>query len=94
MLLFRNYFVSIPQELFKAARVDGAGFWRIYAQVLMIQSIEKKRPARCGLDVALHAVDVMTSLLKAGETGKVITLATTCERPKALKPKDALALLK
>jgi hypothetical protein len=32
--------------------------------------------------------------LKAGETGKVITLATTCERPRALKPKDALALLK
>lgn len=60
----------------------------------MIQSIEKGRPARCGLDVALHAVDVMTSILKAGETGKVITLTTTCERPKALKPKDALALLK
>ncbi|MEO6394839.1 MAG: Gfo/Idh/MocA family oxidoreductase [Devosia sp.] len=60
----------------------------------MIQSIEKGRPARCGLDVALHVVDVMTSLLKAGETGKVITLSTTCERPKALKPKDALALLK
>jgi predicted dehydrogenase len=60
----------------------------------MIQAIEKNRPARCGLDVALHAVDVMTSLLKAGETGKVITLTTTCERPKALSPKDAQALLK
>ncbi len=60
----------------------------------MMQAVEKGRPARCGLDVALHAVDVMTSLLKAGETGKVVTLSTTCERPKALKPKDALALLK
>ncbi len=60
----------------------------------MIQSIEKGRPARCGLDVALHAVDVMTSLLKAGESGRVITLSTTCERPAPLKPKDALALLK
>ncbi len=60
----------------------------------MIQSIEKGRPARCGLDMALHVVDVMTSLLKAGETGKVITLTTTCDRPKALKPKDAAALLK
>jgi glucose/mannose transport system permease protein len=29
-LLFRNYFASIPEELFKAARVDGAGFWGIY----------------------------------------------------------------
>jgi len=60
----------------------------------MMQALEKGRAARCGLDVALHAVDVMTSLLKAGETGKVITLSTTCERPAALKPKDALALLK
>ncbi len=29
-LLFRNYFASLPEELFKAARVDGAGFWGIY----------------------------------------------------------------
>ena len=29
-LLFRNYFASLPIELFKAARVDGAGFWRIF----------------------------------------------------------------
>ena len=34
-LLFRNYFTSIPEELFKAARVDGAGFWRIYFQIMM-----------------------------------------------------------
>ena len=60
----------------------------------MVQSIEKNRAARCGIDVALHVVDVMTSLLRAGETGKVITLTTTCERPKALKPKEAAALLK
>lgn len=34
-LLFRNYFSSIPEELFKAARVDGAGFWQIYFQIMM-----------------------------------------------------------
>ena len=34
-LLFRNYFTSIPEELFKAARVDGAGFWQIYFQIMM-----------------------------------------------------------
>jgi predicted dehydrogenase len=60
----------------------------------MMQAVDKGRVARCGLDVALHAVDIMSSRLKAGETGKVITLTTTCERPKALTPKDALALLK
>jgi glucose/mannose transport system permease protein len=34
-LLFRNYFASVPEELFKAARVDGAGFWRIYFQIML-----------------------------------------------------------
>lgn len=34
-LLFRNYFVSVPEELFKAARVDGAGFWGIYFKIML-----------------------------------------------------------
>jgi len=34
-LLFRNYFTSIPEELFKAARVDGAGFWAIYFKIML-----------------------------------------------------------
>jgi len=38
-LLFRNYFASLPVELFKAARVDGAGFWRILFQVFVPMSL-------------------------------------------------------
>ncbi|SEE84422.1 carbohydrate ABC transporter membrane protein 2, CUT1 family [Burkholderia sp. WP9] len=38
-LLFRNYYVSIPQELFKAARIDGGGFWRIFVQLMMPMSV-------------------------------------------------------
>ncbi|MBX3567987.1 MAG: carbohydrate ABC transporter permease [Rhizobiaceae bacterium] len=34
-LLFRNYFASVPEELFKAARVDGAGFWQIYFKIML-----------------------------------------------------------
>jgi len=60
----------------------------------MMASIDGGYNARCGLDVALHAVDVMTSLLKAGESGQVLTLSTTCDRPKALTPAEAQALLK
>ncbi len=37
-LLFRNYYLSIPQELFKAARIDGGGFWRIFAQLMLPMS--------------------------------------------------------
>jgi glucose/mannose transport system permease protein len=38
-LLFRNYFSSIPEELFRAARVDGAGFWGIYFKIMMPMSL-------------------------------------------------------
>ncbi len=34
-LLFRNYFASLPQELFKAARVDGAGYWGIFFRIFV-----------------------------------------------------------
>ena len=38
-LLFRNYFTSLPEELFKAARVDGAGFWGIYFRIMVPMSV-------------------------------------------------------
>ncbi|KRA97861.1 sugar ABC transporter permease [Devosia sp. Root685] len=38
-LLFRNYYASIPVELFKAARVDGAGFWRIFVSLMLPLSL-------------------------------------------------------
>ena len=38
-LLFRNYFTSLPEELFKAARVDGAWFWGIYFRIIVPMSL-------------------------------------------------------
>ncbi|MER9869774.1 carbohydrate ABC transporter permease [Mesorhizobium sp. M0136] len=38
-LLFRNYFTSMPEELFRAARVDGAGFWGIYFRIMLPMSL-------------------------------------------------------
>ena len=38
-LLFRNYFSSVPEELFRAARVDGAGFWGIYFKIMLPMSL-------------------------------------------------------
>ena len=38
-LLFRNYFSSLPEELFKAARVDGAGFWGIFFKIMLPMSL-------------------------------------------------------
>ncbi len=38
-LMFRNYFASIPVELFKAARVDGAGYFRIFWEIMLPLSV-------------------------------------------------------
>jgi glucose/mannose transport system permease protein len=37
-LLFRNYFAGLPIEVFKAARVDGAGFWQILFYIILPMS--------------------------------------------------------
>ena len=37
-LLFRNFYAALPAELFKAARIDGAGFWRIFASIMLPMS--------------------------------------------------------
>ncbi|WP_068085004.1 carbohydrate ABC transporter permease [Polycladidibacter stylochi] len=34
-LFFRNYYVSIPDDLVKAATIDGAGFFRIYWRIML-----------------------------------------------------------
>ena len=38
-LLFRNYYASVPHELFQAARIDGGGFWRIFLYVMLPMSV-------------------------------------------------------
>ncbi|MEO5614901.1 MAG: carbohydrate ABC transporter permease [Cypionkella sp.] len=34
-LFFRNYFIGIPDELVKAAQIDGAGFIRIFVSIML-----------------------------------------------------------
>ena len=38
-LFFRNYYVSIPDELVRAAMIDGAGFFRIFWRIILPVSI-------------------------------------------------------
>jgi glucose/mannose transport system permease protein len=37
-LMYRNFYAALPIEIFKAARVDGAGFWRIFSHVFLPMS--------------------------------------------------------
>jgi glucose/mannose transport system permease protein len=34
-LFFRNYYVTIPDDLVRAARIDGAGFFRIFWRIIL-----------------------------------------------------------
>ncbi|MBX3621468.1 MAG: carbohydrate ABC transporter permease [Rhizobacter sp.] len=34
-LFFRNYYVGLPDELIRAAMLDGAGFWRIFWRIVL-----------------------------------------------------------
>jgi glucose/mannose transport system permease protein len=34
-LFCRNYYLAIPQDLMKAARIDGAGFFRVFARIVL-----------------------------------------------------------
>ena len=60
----------------------------------MAQAHLEGREHRCSLERTLHGVDVMTSILKSGETGAFVTLTTTCTRPQALGIAEAQALLR
>ena len=59
----------------------------------MATAIDEGRQHRCNIDVAVHAVDVMTSILKSGETRKWVEMTTTCDRPDSLSPDQARALM-
>jgi predicted dehydrogenase len=59
----------------------------------MAQAIVEGRPHRCGLDLAVHVLDVLTAILVSGEEGRFVELATSCERPAPLPPEAAVALM-
>ncbi|SLN49906.1 Inositol 2-dehydrogenase [Pseudoruegeria aquimaris] len=73
---------------------EGRANYRTAGLADMAIAIQEGRPHRCNQELALHAVDVMTSILAAGESRKVLDITTTCERPEALGPEAARALMK
>ncbi|KMW60293.1 putative oxidoreductase protein [Candidatus Rhodobacter oscarellae] len=71
----------------------GTANYRTAGLADMAQGILQGRAHRCSLELAIHAVDVMTSVLRSGEEGAFVNLSTTCERPEALGPGAAANLL-
>ncbi|MEM9268740.1 MAG: Gfo/Idh/MocA family oxidoreductase [Pseudomonadota bacterium] len=60
----------------------------------MVAALREYRPHRCALDFAVHCVEVMTSILRAAESGERVDLKTRCVRPAPLGPDAAAALLR
>ncbi|WP_265516692.1 Gfo/Idh/MocA family protein [Nitratireductor luteus] len=71
----------------------GRANYRAVGLADMAMAIIEGRPHRCSLEMSLHAIDVMTSILESGEKGSFVELQTTCERPPALDVAGAHALL-
>ncbi len=59
----------------------------------MCQAMNEGREHRCNDALALHAVEVMTAILKSGESGQFETLTTTCERPDPMDANAARGLI-
>ncbi len=60
----------------------------------MAQAIVDGRDHRLNIDRAVHGVEVMTAIIKSGETGQFIDMTTTCTQLDPLGPDEARALLK
>jgi putative aldouronate transport system permease protein len=61
IMILRSYFAGLPQELIEAARVDGAGEWRIFFEIVL--PLSKPALATIGLFVALGYWNSWTSAL-------------------------------
>ncbi len=59
----------------------------------MALSILAGQDHRCGAEFATHVIEVMAAILTAGETNRVLTMSTRCERPEALSPEQARGLM-
>ncbi|MGE4612323.1 MAG: Gfo/Idh/MocA family oxidoreductase [Paracoccaceae bacterium] len=86
-----NHVLGVPNEQHDSGMMAN---YRTAGLADMASAIVENRDHRCSLEFAIHAVDVMTSIIISGETGTFIDLTTTCERPAPLGPEDAQALMK
>jgi predicted dehydrogenase len=72
---------------------NGQANYRCAGLADMAAAIDEGRQHRCNDQLAVHVVDVMTSILRAGAERRFVDLTTTCERPAALSADQARALL-
>ena len=72
---------------------DGRANYRGVGLADMVRAIRDGGPHRCDGRLALHVTEIMTAILRAGETAAHVDLATSCDRPAPLSPALARELL-
>lgn len=68
-LLFRQYYLALPRELFAAARIDGGRFLRIFAQLMLPMSVPM---------IVVAAIVQVTGVWNDYILGSSSPVATTC----------------
>ena len=48
-------------------------------------AVRANRPARAGADMACHVLEVIDAIIESGRTNAFVEVASTCERPEALR---------
>ena len=85
--------LAVEDHPFGVPNQDTRANYRCAGLADMAAAIAEGREHRCNIDLAVHAVDVMTGILRAGEERRFVDLTTTCDRPAALSAAEAQALL-
>tara|TARA_R110000868_G_scaffold408172_2_gene690604 strand:- start:26511 stop:27368 length:858 start_codon:yes stop_codon:yes gene_type:complete len=73
-MMFRNFFKTVPQDLLKAARIDGAGFWPLFWYVMLPLSLPILGVAMI-LQFTYIWNDFLLGLTFGGRSGQPMTVA-------------------
>ncbi|MBR9779674.1 MAG: carbohydrate ABC transporter permease [Rhodospirillales bacterium] len=73
-MMFRNFFKTVPQDLLKAARIDGAGFWPLFWHVMLPLSLPILGVAMI-LQFTYIWNDFLLGLTFGGRSGQPMTVA-------------------
>ena len=77
----------------RPSRPSGPADYRIAGLAEMIGALGAGRTPRCGIDFALHVVEVLLAVLQSGTDGAFVPVTTPCRRPAPLPADEAAALL-
>ena len=68
--------------------------FRVVGIADLARALEDGTPARASGELAVHVLEVLEGMLRSGETGKPVAIASRVERPPAMSTAEAAALLR